>query len=133
MLNIFNCAGRIVRDPELRKTQNGTSVCSFTVAVDRDSKDADGNKATDFFDVVAWKATAEFVATYTKKGSLVIVAGRLQNRDWTDKNGDKRRSTEVVANSVYFAESKKKDDPMNELALKAEKFTEVEDDGELPF
>lgn len=108
MLNHITLMGRLTRDPELRKTTTNKSVASFCLAVDRDIKAKDNNeRETDFIDIVAWNKTGEFVAQYCAKGSLVAVDGRLQLRDWTDKEGNKRRSAEVVANNVYFAESKK--------------------------
>ena len=109
MLNKIFIMGRLTRDPELRRTQNGTAVTSFTLAVDRDFKNADGTKDTDFIDVVAWRTTAEFVAKYFSKGRMAVVEGRLQLRDWTDKDGNKRRSAEVVADSVYFGGSKRRE------------------------
>jgi single-strand DNA-binding protein len=103
--------GRMVRDPELRKTNSGTPVASFTVAVDRDYSGKDGGeKETDFIDCVAWRQTGEFVAKYFTKGRMIVVSGRLQLRDWTDKEGNKRRSAEVVADSCYFGDSKKDED-----------------------
>lgn len=110
MLNHITIMGRMARDPELRRTGSGTAVASFTLAVDRDfaSKDG-GEKETDFIDCVAWRATGEFVSKYFKKGSMAIVSGRLQMRDWTDKNGNKRRSAEIVVDNCYFGESKKTD------------------------
>lgn len=107
MLNKIFIMGRLTRDPELRRTQNGTAVTSFSLAVDRDFKNADGTKDTDFIDVVAWRATAEFVAKYFTKGRMAVVEGRLQMRDWTDKEGNKRRNAEVLADSIYFGDSKK--------------------------
>jgi single-strand DNA-binding protein len=108
MLNHITIMGRLTRDPELRKTNSGTPVASFTVAVDRDYSGKDGGeKETDFIDCVAWRQAGEFVAKYFTKGSMAVVAGRLQIRGWTDKDGNKRRSAEVVADSVYFGESKK--------------------------
>lgn len=106
MLNTIALMGRLVRDPELRRTQSGTAVTSFTLAVDRDFKSADGTKETDFIDVVAWKGTAEMVSKYLSKGRMAVVKGRLQLRDWTDKEGNKRRSAEVMAESVFFADSR---------------------------
>lgn len=105
MLNTISLMGRLTRDPELRRTQSGTAVTSFTLAVDRDFKSADGAKDTDFIDVVAWKGTAEMAAKYLSKGRMAVVKGRLQLRDWTDKEGHKRRSAEVMAESVFFADS----------------------------
>lgn len=106
MLNTISLMGRLTRDPELRRTQSGTAVTSFTLAVDRDFKSADGTKETDFIDVVAWKGTAEMAAKYLSKGRIAVVKGRLQLRDWTDKEGNKRRSAEVMAESVFFADSR---------------------------
>ena len=107
MLNHITLMGRLVRDPELRRTQNGTPVVSFTIAVDRDFGSRDGDKQTDFIDIVAWRSTAEFVSRYFTKGRMAVVSGRLQIRDWTDRDGGKRRSAEVVADSVYFGDSKR--------------------------
>lgn len=106
MLNIIVVMGRLTRDPELRRTQNGTAVTSFTLACDRDFKSADGTKETDFIDVVAWKSTAEMAAKYFIKGRMAAVKGRLQFRDWQDRDGNNRRSAEVIAESVFFADSK---------------------------
>ena len=108
MLNRIILMGRLTRDPELRHTQTGTAVASFTLAVDRDFKDRNsGERATDFIDVVAWRQTGEFVSRYFTKGRMAVVEGRLQMRDWTDKDGNKRRSAEVVADTVYFGDSKR--------------------------
>lgn len=107
MLNHIVIAGRLVRDPELRRTGSGIAVASFTVAVDRDFKAQDGSRETDFFDCVAWRQTGEFVSKYFSKGRMIIVSGKLQNRDWTDKDGNKRRSAEIIADNCYFGESKK--------------------------
>ena len=108
MLNKIFIMGRLTRDPELRRTQTGTPVASFSLAVDRDFKDrATGERATDFIDVVAWRQTGEFVSRYFTKGRMAVVEGRLQIRDWTDKEGNKRRSAEVVADNVYFGDSKR--------------------------
>lgn len=110
MLNKIFLMGRLTRDPELRHTQSGVAVASFSLAVDRDFKDkATGEKVTDFIDVVAWRQTGEFAAKYFAKGRMAVVEGRLQIRDWTDKEGNKRRSAEVVADNVYFGDSKPKD------------------------
>ena len=110
MLNHIVIMGRLTRDPELRYTQSQLPVASFTVAVDRDHALQDGSRETDFIDCVAWRATAEFVSKYFTKGSMVVVSGRLQLRDWTDRDGNKRRSAEIVADHVYFGESKRRDD-----------------------
>lgn len=108
MLNRIIIMGRLVRDPELRTTQSGISVTSFTLAVDRDFKSRDsGEKSTDFIDVVAWRQTAEFVCKYFGKGRMAVAEGRLQIRDWKDRDGNNRRSAEVVADNVYFADSKR--------------------------
>ena len=107
MLNKVFIMGRLTRDPELRRTQNGTPVTSFSLAVDRDFKSQGGEKETDFIDVEAWRSTAEFVAKYFTKGRMAVVEGRLQIRDWTDKDGNKRRTAEVVADNIYFGDSKR--------------------------
>ena len=107
MLNKIILMGRLTRDPELRQTQSGTKVASFSLAVDRDFKNGDGEKETDFIDIVAWRNTAEFVSRYFSKGRMAVVEGRLQIRDWTDRDGGKRRSAEVVAENVYFGDSKR--------------------------
>lgn len=132
MLNRIIVMGRMTRDPELRRTGSGTAVASFTVAVDRDFKSLSGEKETDFIDVVAWRNTAEFVSKYFSKGRMAVVEGRLQIRDWTDKDGNKRRTAEIVADSVYFGDSKRDggDTAQNELQGG---FSEIEDDGNLPF
>ena len=111
MLNHIVIMGRLTRDPELRYTQSQTPVVSFTVAVDRDFGGRDGSeKQTDFIDCVAWRSTAEFVNKYFRKGSMVVVSGRLQIRDWQDRDGNKRRSAEIVADNVYFGENRRRDD-----------------------
>nr|DAL97670.1 MAG TPA: Single strand binding protein [Caudoviricetes sp.]DAV17884.1 MAG TPA: Single strand binding protein [Caudoviricetes sp.] len=142
MLNKIFIMGRLTRDPELRRTQNGTAVTSFTMAVDRDFKNADGTKDTDFIDVVAWRNTAEFVSKYFGKGRMAVVEGRLQLRDWTDKDGNKRRNAEVLADNIYFGDSKKEGDSSGgykaagkavDVEPEAGDFAEVEDDGDLPF
>ncbi len=108
MLNRIIIMGRLVRDPELRTTQSGTPVTSFTLAVDRDFKSRDsGEKSTDFIDVVAWRQTAEFVCKYFTKGRMAVAEGRLQIREWKDRDGNNRRTAEVVADNVYFADSKR--------------------------
>lgn len=131
MLNKIFIMGRLTRDPELRRTQNGTAVTSFTLAVDRDFKNLDGTKDTDFIDVVAWRNTAEFVSKYFSKGRMAVVEGRLQLRDWTGKDGNKRRNAEVLADNIYFGDAKKDADSG---AARPTGFTEIdEDDGDLPF
>lgn len=106
MLNRIIIAGRMTADPELRRTQSGTAVASFTLAVERDFKNQNGEKETDFINCVAWKGSAEFASNYFSKGQMAIVDGRLQMREWTDKDGNKRRSFDVVVSSVYFGDSK---------------------------
>ena len=111
MLNHIVIMGRLTRDPELRRTGSGVAVASFTVAVDRDFGGRDGGeRETDFIDCVAWRQTGEFVSKYFTKGSMMVVSGRLQIRNWNDKEGNKRRSAEVVADNVYFGESKRSAD-----------------------
>lgn len=107
MLNKIIIQGRLCSDVELRRTNNGTAVASVTLAVDRDFKSQDGSRETDFISVVAWRGVAECLAKYLTKGRMAIVDGRLQIRDWQDKDGNKRRSAEVVADNVYFGDSKK--------------------------
>ena len=107
MLNKIFIMGRLTRDPELRRTNNGTAVAGFSLAVDRDYKNADGTKETDFIDVVAWRQSAEFISKYFSKGRMAVVEGRLQMRDWTDKDGNKRRNAEVVVDNIYFGDSKR--------------------------
>lgn len=142
MLNRVILMGRLARDPDLRHTQSGTAVASFRLAVDRDFKDkATGEKATDWIDVVAWRATAEFVSRYFTKGRLAVVEGRLQMHDWTDKDGNKRTSAQVVADNVYFGSGKRDGaDSAPQTPLTgfdtptAETFAELEgDDKNLPF
>lgn len=157
MLNHIVIMGRLTRDPELRYTQSQIPVASFTLAVDRDYGGRDGaERQTDFIDVVAWRSTGEFVSKYFIKGSMAAVSGRLQIRDWTDRDGNKRRSAEVVADNVYFGESKRSRDegvgaqraysaPAHsqgyddgyrgfESAAGGSAFSELSDtDGELPF
>ena len=151
MLNKIILMGRLVKDPELRRTQSGTAVTSFRIAVDRDFKSQDGSKQADFFDVVAWRGTAELVSKYFTKGRMSIVEGRLQTRDWTDREGGKRVATEIVADNIYFGDSKRDgagdygSAPMPSYSAPAaggygspagghSDFAEIgEEDGELPF
>ena len=107
MLNHIVLMGRLTRDPELRRTGSGIAVASFTLAVDRDYAAQGAERETDFVDIVAWRSTAEFVSKYFTKGRMAVVSGRLQIRNWQDKDGNKRRSAEVVANDVYFGDSKR--------------------------
>ena len=132
MLNSCTFQGRMVRDPEKRTAPSGASVTSFTLAVDRDFKDANGEKKTDFIDFVAFKNTADFTETYFTKGSMAVVSGRLQIRDWTDKEGNKRKSAEIVADNVYFGEGKK-DNGSSGQTKPAGNPIDVPADGDLPF
>lgn len=106
-LNHITVMGRLTKDPELRRTGSGVACANFTVAVDRDFKNNNGEKETDFIDCVAWRQTGEFVSNYFSKGSMAVVSGRLQIRSWTDKDGNKRKTAEIVADNVYFGDSKK--------------------------
>ena len=142
MLNKINVMGRLGRDPELRRTQAGTAVASFSLAVDRDFKDkTTGERACDWIDVVAWRQTGEFAARYLTKGRMVVVEGRLQMRDYTARDGSKRRAAEVVADSVYFADSRQTAPPPSEgnayeAALPegpSNELRDLDDDGKLPF
>ena len=150
MLNKIILMGRLTRDPELRRTQSGTAVTSFSLAVDRDFKSQGGDKETDFIDIVAWRNTAEFVSKYFTKGRMAVVEGRLQIRSYTDKDGNNRRAAEVVADNVYFGDSKREGGsdyssapaysaPYSGYAAPAapgghSDFAEIgEEDGELPF
>lgn len=129
MLNRCIIMGRLTRSPELRRTQSGKAVTSVTLAVDRDFKGQNGEKETDFIDIVAWGNTAEFLCNYFSKGRMAVAEGRLQIRDWTDKDCGKRRSAEIVAERVYFADSKR-----DQEAAAPQAFEELdEDDGNLPF
>lgn len=125
MLNRAIIMGRMTRDPELKHTPAGVPVISFSLAVERDRKDQDGNRLADFIDVVAWRQTAEFVSRYFAKGRMVIAEGRLQSRGWTDKQGNKRTTIELVADSIYFGDSKKEETE--------QEFKEITDDADLPF
>ena len=133
MLNNVIIMGWLTRDPELRRTQSGTAVTSFTMAVDRDFKSQSGEKETDFIDVVAWRNTGEFAAKYLAKGRMAAVEGRIQVRDWQDKDGNRRKSVEVVADNVYFADSKRDSKPQESRTVDDQEFDEIEDDGDLPF
>lgn len=132
MLNSVAIMGRIVRDPELRITPSGVSVCSFSVAVERNFKNSNGEKETDFFDITAWRNTADFVANHFKKGRMIVIMGRLQAETY-EKDGEKRKAVKIVADSVYFGDSKPKDDSAangDGLQLGEEI---VFDDNDLPF
>ena len=137
MLNKTTMMGRLTHDPELRRTQTDTPVCSFSIACERDFKDQRGDRGVDYIDVVAWGNTALLVSKYLAKGRMVVIEGRWQMRDYTDRNGNKRRAWEVLASNVYFADSPKKTDgaASAEPAVSSpEGFTPLDDDdGELPF
>lgn len=138
MLNRCIVMGRMTRDPELRKTVGGKSVTSFTLAVDRDFKNQNGEKETDFIDVVAWSNIADFVCAYFGKGRMTVVEGRLQIREWTDKDGNKRRNAEIIAEHVYFGDSKDigtYSAPATGYGTSPAQFTELPDEepGRLPF
>ena len=135
MLNHITIMGRLTKDVELRTTNSGTAVASFTLAVDRDFSGKDAEKETDFIDCVAWKHTAEFVSKYFSKGRMAVVSGRLQMRKWTDKDGNKRVSAEVVADNIYFGDSKKSDSaPSDGLTDYKDAFERLEPTNEeLPF
>lgn len=128
-MNNVNLLGRITADIELKHTPSNVAVCSFSLAVDRGYKNESGTKQTDFIDIVAWRNTAEFISKYFSKGQRMAIQGRLQTRDWEDKNGNKRKAVEVVVDNAYFADGKKSEAPT---------FTPMPDDleiddGELPF
>ena len=153
MLNHIVLMGLLTRDPELRYTGSNVPVASFRIAVDRDfGRGEGGERQTDFIDVVAWRQTGEFVSKYFTKGSMIVVSGRLQMRDWTDRDGNKRTSAEVVADNVYFGDSKRRDDGDNDRPAYNTRSTAsqdsfgrqqsapktgfdefTDDDGELPF
>ena len=150
MLNRIDLMGRLTRDPELRYTQSQTPVASFSLAVERDFGSRDGGeRQTDFIDCVAWRSTAEFVSKYFQKGSMAVVSGRLQIRDWTDRDNNKRRSAEVVVDNIYFGESKRSREESqsahapaarpapagyNDVRPAGGAFSDIDgDDGELPF
>ncbi len=148
MLNRIIIMGRLTRDPELRRTQSGVEVCTFTVAVDRDRQGRDSERQTDFIDVTVWRQTAEFVCKYFNKGKMIIVEGSMQSRKWTDKAGQNRVSWEIAATNVMFGESKSAaqgggdyapsynggGSPAETYAAPADGgFAEIEEDGELPF
>lgn len=133
MLNKAILMGRLTSDPELRHTQSNTPVTSFTLAVDR-AYSKDREKQTDFIEVVAWRSTAEFAFKYFRKGQLVAVVGSIQTRTWEDKQGNKRKAVEVVADEVHFAEPKRDARASEPVAVTADEFTDISaDDGELPF
>lgn len=127
MLNDITIMGRITKDIELRRTDSGNAVASFSIACERDFKSQNGEKATDFIDIVAWKNTAEFIHKYFGKGRMIVIRGRLQTRTWKDKDGNNRKSAEVIANNAYFGDSKKAD-------TNGQGFFDLDDDdGDIPF
>lgn len=144
-INITVLTGRLTSDVELKTTQNGVSVCSFSIAVDRKYKQGE-EKQADFINIVAWRGTAEFVSKHFSKGSAIGIEGSIQTRKYTDKNGNNRTAFEIVANNVHFIDSKRsqsggegnslpapENDPLPAFAEKLEQFQEVQDDGDLPF
>ena len=135
MLNNIVIMGRLTRDPELRRTQNGVAVDSFTLACERDFAARGETRETDFVDIVAWRYTAEFVEKYFSKGQMAIVTGRLQIRNWEDKEGNKRRSAEILADHVYFGEAKRDKTTQGEPQYDPQGgFSEIEDvDTTLPW
>lgn len=136
MLNKAILMGRLTRDPELRHTQSNTAVCSFTLAIDRDRKDQNGERQTDFIDCTAWGKTAEFVAKWFNKGTMAIAVGRIQSRKWQDQNGNNRTAIEVNCEEVSFGETKKARDSNSNKSLYVEPegdFYGSEDDSDYPF
>lgn len=135
MLNRITIMGRFTGDPVLRYTQSQTPVASFSLAVERDIAGQDGERAVDFINCVSWRNAAEFVTKYFKKGSMAVVSGRLQIRNWKDKDGNNRQSAEVITDNIYFGEGKKKDDEPQETTevYQERTFMELQDDGDIPF
>ena len=147
MLNHITIMGRLTRDPELRRTQSGVAVCSFSVAVDRDFQSREASeKQTDFIDCVAWRQTAEFVSKYFSKGRMIVVDGTLQSRKWQDKAGQNRVSWEIIADNIYFGDSRRDGASGGDYSAPVSGgaegysapaasggFAEIEEDGELPF
>lgn len=134
MLNKIIIMGRLCNDPELRRTTSGTSVTSVTLACDRDFKSQSGEKETDFINVVAWKNTAEFLCSYFSKGRMIVADGRLQVREWTDKEGAKKKAAEVIADHIYFADSKQEQKTsFSAVGEQPVQFDEIDADGEFPF
>ena len=141
MLNVVALMGRLVADPQLRQTTTGKNVASFRVAVDRGRKDANGQNQADFFDIVAWDKSAEFVCRYFQKGSMIAVEGRLQSRNYQDKSGNNRTSIEILAHNVHFAGAKSQNAPAREpdvapppaSATSLDSFAPIDDTDDLPF
>lgn len=128
MLNQISIMGRLTKDPELRYTSNNTPVAAFTIACDRDVS-SNGEKQTDFFNCVAWRATGEFVSKYFTRGALISLIGRLQMRSYESRDGERRQTVEIVVDKAYFCGEKKKED----VPAKKPKFIDVDDDEQLPF
>lgn len=135
MLNTCTFMGRFVRDPELRTTSSGKSVTSFTIACDRDFRGSDGERVADFIDCVSWNAAAEFISRNFAKGKMAVVTGSLQFRNWTDKNGNKRRNAEIQVSNIYFADSKKDEYTAPQYPQQNNEFQEIDDaeQTDLPF
>lgn len=140
MMNVICLQGRMVRDPELKQTNSGVAVANFTVAVQRNMKSQNGERESDFIDIVCWRHTAEFVSKYISKGDLVCLNGTLQTRNYEDKNGNKRKAYEVVADNVHFGGDKSRETTSNdavqtEIAVPDTKdgYVEIDDDSDLPF
>lgn len=144
MLNKVVIMGRLTRDPEIKKVGNDISVCSFSIACDRDIVNKQSNeRETDFFDVTAWRSTADFVGKYFSKGRMIVVVGRLQKRNYTDKDGNKRSAVDIIAENVYFGDTKKDVESSNTTptptnygaspSAQSNNYAELEDDGDLPF
>ena len=135
MLNTCTIMGRFTRDPELSTTKGGKSVTSFTIACERDFRNAEGEKVSDFIDCVSWNATAEFISRNFSKGKMAVVTGSLQFRDWTDKNGNKRKNAEIQVNNIYFADSKKDEYAAPQYPQQSNEFQEIDDEEQtdLPF
>lgn len=131
MLNQMVIQGRLTKSPELRHTQSGKAVASFAIACDRDFKDGNGNKATDFFDIVVWGQTGERCADWLSKGQMVTLTGRLQTRDWTDRDGNKRKAFEIVAREVYFPPRERA--PQDSYQQPEPEFEELPESEDLPF
>ena len=132
-LNHIAILGRLTAEPELRTTQSGTNVASFTVAVDRDFQRGGTEDKTDFIPVVAWRQTGEFVSKYFHKGSMIAVSGRLQSRKWEDRDGNKRTSWEINAETCYFGGDRKSDGTGQGVNVSAPEFEELNGEGEIPF
>lgn len=136
MLNKTILMGRLTKDPELKTTQTGNAVCSFTIAVDRDRKDANGNRHTDFINCVAWLKKAEFITKYFVKGQMMVVVGSIQTRSYEDRNGNNRTATEIVVDEVSFAGERRENRDEEKPQYRPGALTDIEpdeDDGDLPF